>query len=114
MATTKKVAAHYILLPGCPLLKNGIVTWTTGEKPRVEVNVHPGKELQGVEFHAGMIVAERVREQIRDWQPGDSLVKRVEHLYAAGEESTRALAIIQGADWKRLAWTGRTIITKIT
>jgi hypothetical protein len=113
VATTRKVGAHYILLPGRPLVKNGHVLWRAGEAPLVVETGDVTREVHGIEFHGGMIVDGRVREEIRDWLPGDSITARVEQLYASRGGYTRGLALVQGADWTTLAWTDTSIVTRI-
>ncbi|MDR0765589.1 MAG: hypothetical protein LBF09_01455 [Odoribacteraceae bacterium] len=112
--TTRAIAAHYILLPGHPLLKNGSVAWQQDAPPRLLPSSLPARETHGTEFHAGMIVADFAREEIRDWLPGDSLVERLSRLYATCPRETLALAVVQGADWETLSWTTGTTIKKIT
>ena len=53
----RKIAANYICLPGFPLVKNGYVILEQG---RVKDVVDTGgriREIQGLEFYGGLIVA---------------------------------------------------------
>ncbi|MDR2131326.1 MAG: hypothetical protein LBP56_09235 [Odoribacteraceae bacterium] len=114
MGTTREIGAHYIWLPGHPLLKNGHVLWRENEEPLVVETTGVTREREGLEFYGGMIVADFVREALLDWQPGDSLLERIAGVYLLpGRGVTRGLALVQGADWKGFSWTRRTIITKI-
>ena len=61
----RKIAANYICLPGFPLVKNGYVILEQG---RVKDVVDTGgriREIQGLEFYGGLIVA--LMRPLRDW-----------------------------------------------
>ena len=61
----RKIAANYICLPGFPLVKNGYVILEQG---RVKDVVDTGgriREIQGLEFYGGLIVAAYVTRRRR-------------------------------------------------
>lgn len=106
----RKIAANYILLPGYPLVKNGYVMV---EGRRIEDVVDTGgiiKEIQGLEFYGGMIVAGEIFKSPDIICPGGKILPLIEHYYAGTEETGEGLAIIKGADLVHLEFLGNTVI----
>lgn len=69
----RKIAANYICLPGFPLVKNGYVILEQG---RVKDVVDTGgriREIQGLEFYGGLIVAAYVAAYQERLEEGDLL-----------------------------------------
>ena len=70
----RKIAANYICLPGFPLVKNGYVILEQG---RVKDVVDTGgriREIQGLEFYGGLIVAAYVAAYQERLEEGDLLL----------------------------------------
>ena len=86
----RKIAANYICLPGFPLVKNGYVILEQG---RVKDVVDTGgriREIQGLEFYGGLIVAAYVA------------------IYRRGGKEYQGVGIWEGADLLKLTWTNKT------
>ena len=100
----RKIAANYICLPGFPLVKNGYVILEQG---RVKDVVDTGgriREIQGLEFYGGMIVAAyqgRLEE-------GDLLLPWLDEIYRRGGKEYQGVGIWEGADLLKLTWTNKT------
>lgn len=66
----RKIAANYIFLPGYPLVRNGYVV-IDGQNVVDVVNTGGFiREIPGLEFYGGMIVAGFLMSDKRDWCPG--------------------------------------------
>lgn len=83
----RKIAANYICLPGFPLVKNGYVILEQG---RVKDVVDTGgriREIQGLEFYGGLIVAAYVAAYQERLEEGDLLLPMVGLKSTVGEEN---------------------------
>lgn len=100
----RKIAANYIYLPGFPLVKNGYVVWENGQAVEVVDTGEQIREIQGLEFYGGLIVPDYVREYSRKWQAGESLLTVLEKVLAEMSEKQYVLAVIEGADLRKLNW----------
>jgi hypothetical protein len=109
---TRKIGAHYILLPGHPLALRARVLWREGHLPRVEPLV--SLDEHALEFHGGMIVAGHLLDHVHDWQPGDAILDRVAAVHASAPRPVTGLLLLQGADWTDLTWTARARATLLT
>jgi hypothetical protein len=109
----RKIGAHYIFLPGHPLVKGGHVVWEEGEEPVVVATGGVTREIEGLEFHGGMIVAGFIREAITDWRPGDPLLERLAAAHASRRGTSGGLALLQGAAWDTLRWSDTSTIERI-
>lgn len=84
----RKIAANYICLPGFPLVKNGYVILEQG---RVKDVVDTGgriREIQGLEFYGGLIVAAYVAAYQGRLEEGDLLLSLVGRDLSSGEEKS--------------------------
>ena len=80
----RKIAANYICLPGFPLVKNGYVILEQG---RVKDVVDTGgriREIQGLEFYGGLIVAAYVAAYQGRLEEGDLLLPWLDEIYRRG------------------------------
>lgn len=100
----RKVAANYIFLPGSPLVKNGYVEISALRGVRVVDTQGEIKEIPGLEFYGGMIVPDYVCEHKQEWEPGMEMLPFLEQLYVHRGGDCRRIAIIEGADLRRLVW----------
>ncbi|MDE7375016.1 MAG: hypothetical protein K2M86_06815 [Odoribacter sp.] len=100
----RKVAANYIFLPGAPLVKNGYVEVSALRGMRVVDTQGEIREIPGLEFYGGMIVPDYVCEHKHEWLPGMEMLPFLERLYARRGDVFRKIAIIEGADLRRLVW----------
>ncbi|MDR1756949.1 MAG: hypothetical protein LBR65_08350 [Culturomica sp.] len=101
----RKVGAHYIYLPGFPLVKNG---YAVLNGPVVTDVVETGgivRELPALEFYGGMLVASELAGKEGSFAAGEPLLPRMDALYKALHATTNGLAILEGADLQTL--TGR-------
>lgn len=101
----RKVAANYIFLPGERLMRNGYIVWEEDGKPEPVDTGGVLRDLAGLEFYGGMIVADYAREQLEGLREGDGLVECLESCYRANKGRAFLPAIIEGADLRRLVWT---------
>ena len=108
----RKIAAHYIFLPGYPLLKNGYVTVKTNGEIEVTDTRGVIRELAGLEFYSGCVVSSGVMDHLPDWKPGEALLPRVQAFYSRCPE-VAGLALIQGLDWVHFQWLDRTTLTRL-
>ncbi len=94
----RRIAANYILLPGYPLVKAGYVV-LDGKKV-VDVIDTGGKirEIQGLEFYGGMIIAGDLSGEIPLLKATANLLVAIEEIYSGKKVSDRGLLIIKGAD----------------
>lgn len=104
----RKVAANYIFLPGSPLVKNGYVEVSALRGVRVVDTQGEIKEMPGLEFYGGMIVPDYVCEHKHEWKPETEMLPFLERLYACRGNVCRKIAIIEGADLRRLVWQEKT------
>ena len=92
----RKIAANYICLPGFPLVKNGV---DTGGRIR---------EIQGLEFYGGLIVAAYVAAYQGRLEEGDLLLPWLDEIYRRGGKEYQGVGIWEGADLLKLTWTNKT------
>lgn len=94
----RKIGANYIFLPGFPLVKNGYLLWDNGEVTDV-VNTGGGvKEIQGLEFYGGLIVAGYVKGMRERLKAGEDIVSVLNELYQEKGYDYQSLALVEGAD----------------
>lgn len=108
----RKIASNYVYLPAYPLVKNGYIIWDEGQLRDVVDTGGITREIQGLEFYGGMLVAGFVRELIPDWQSGDHLLERIGKLYSEYDKITD-LALIQGADLLTFQWINGSRINQL-
>ena len=104
----RKIAANYICLPGFPLVKNGYVILEQG---RVKDVVDTGgriREIQGLEFYGGLIVAAYVAAYQGRLEEGDLLLPWLDEIYRRGGKGYQGVGIWEGADLLKLTWTNKT------
>ena len=104
----RKIAANYICLPGFPLVKNGYVILEQG---RVKDVVDTGgriREIQGLEFYGGLIVAAYVAAYQGRLEEGDLLLPWLDEIYRRGGKEYQGVGIWEGADLLKLTWTNKT------
>ena len=108
--TPRKIAANYLFLPGCPLLR---AAYAVVEDGRVAGVVDTGgvlRELPRMEFYGGLLVDAAACDGV-DWRPGDDILARLRERYACGV--TGALALVEGADLARFRWLPSTRVTRL-
>ena len=88
----RKIAANYICLPGFPLVKNGYVILEQGWVKDVVDTGGRIREIQGLEFYGGLIVAAYVAAYQERLEEGDY----------------QGVGIWEGADLLKLTWTNKT------
>ena len=104
----RKIAANYICLPGFPLVKNGYVILEQG---RVKDVVDTGgriREIQGLEFYGGLIVAAYVAAYQGRLEEGDLILPWLDEIYRRGGKEYQGVGIWEGADLLKLTWTNKT------
>lgn len=94
----RKIAANYIFLPAYPLVKNGYVEWNDGMVLKVVDTGGVMKEIQGLEFYGGLIVAGNVKECERRLRAGENILIVLDELYKEEGADCRSLILIEGAD----------------
>lgn len=109
----RKVAANYIFLPGYPLVKNGYVVLS--EERIIDVVDTGGviKEIQGLEFYGGMIVAGSLVGGTVNWNAGENILPVLERFYEQSDCASSGIAIIQKADLLKLVFTPETVIRSL-
>lgn len=109
----RKIGANYILLPGYPLVKYGYVLLS--EAGIVDVVDTGGmmKEIQGLEFYGGMIVAGDVTVSSLRVNPGDSFLPLLDNVYEQRSSDNTGLALVEGADLTAFVFLKGTTIKKI-
>lgn len=109
----RKIAANYIFLPGYPLVRNGYVI--VDNKCVVDVVDTGGsiRELPGLEFYGGMLVAGFLTDDKTDWCPGDDLLSCIIDIYDKKCNFKPGLALVQGADWEYFRWSEGTSILRL-
>lgn len=98
----RKIAANYLFFPAYPLIKNGYVIL---EHNCVKEVVDTGgviREIQGLEFYAGILVAGFVWNKQLNCKPGEPLLPAIEEVYFQEYRETNGVALIEGADLKTL------------
>lgn len=109
----RKIAANYILLPGYPLVKNGYVVL---EGKRIDKVVDTGgiiKEIQGLEFYGGMIVAGEVSGEKGAFCPGENILLAIERFYTVKKCTGEGLSIIKGADLVHFRFLDNTVVESL-
>lgn len=104
----RKIAANYIFLPGYSLVKNGYVVLDGRQVIEVVDTGGVMKEIQGLEFYGGMIVAPCLLSE--NIGQGVLLLPLIEGLYLGKEEHDPGLAIITGADLIRFESLASTLV----
>lgn len=106
----RKIASNYIYLPGFPLVKNGYVIWDSG---RVTDVVDTGgiiKEIPGLEFYGGLIVAGYVKNMENRLKTGVHILSVLNEFYREKGADYQSLALIEGADWLNFQFLNSTIL----
>lgn len=101
---TRKIAANYIFLPGFPLTKNGYVVLEEGKAAAVVDTGEEIREIQGLEFYGGWIVASCALAFQSELKAGDSLVPWLRKLYDRCGEECGSIGIWEGVDLRNLVW----------
>ena len=100
----RKIASNYIFVPGFPLVKNGYVVLEEGAVKEVVDTGGVIKEIQGLEFYGGFLVAacgENEQETLRE---GELLLPWLEALYHSSGHEKVGVGILEGADLLKLVW----------
>lgn len=71
------------------------------------------REIHGLEFYGGMIVSAALLEKRGTWKAGQPLLAFLTECYGGSDESVTGLAIIKGADWKRMVFCEGTVIERL-
>ena len=71
------------------------------------------RDLAGLEFYGGMIVADYVGEQLAAREEGESLLVCLEGLYREHAGRAYRPAVLEGADLRRLVWTKTARLRKL-
>ncbi|MCR9010910.1 hypothetical protein [Gabonibacter chumensis] len=109
----RKIAANYIFLPGYPLVRNGYVV-IDGQNVVDVVNTGGFiREIPGLEFYGGMIVAGFLMSDKRDWCPGDDLLSCMVDIYDKRCDLRTGLALVQGADWEHFRWSEEASVLRL-
>jgi len=109
----RKIAANYLFLPGFPLLRQGYVVWEDGAIREVVDTGGELREIQGLEFYGGMLVSAVLLEKRGSWQAGQSLLPFLTECYKEPDEAAPGLALIKGADLKRMVFCEGTVIERL-
>lgn len=109
----RKIAANYILLPGYSLVKNGYVLISEGQVIDVIDTGGQIREIQGLEFYGGMLVAGALTGNVSGWRPGDDLITFIRKEYAGKEMACTGLALIKKADLVRLVLSDDTVFERL-
>lgn len=104
----RKIAANYICLPGFPLVKNGYVILEQGRVKEVVDTGGQIREIQGLEFYGGLIVAAYVAACQEELEEGDLLLPWLDKVYRRGGKEYQGVGIWEGADLLKLTWTSKT------
>lgn len=104
----RKIAANYICLPGFPLVKNGYVILEQGRVKEVVDTGGQIREIQGLEFYGGMIVAAYVAACQEELEEGDLLFPWLDKIYRREGKVYQGIGIWEGADLLKLTWTDKT------
>lgn len=94
----RKIASNYIFLPGYPLVKNGYVVWDKGCVTDVVDTGGVMKEIPGLEFYGGLIVAGYVKDKENRLKAGIDILSVLSELYRERGNGYQSLALIEGAD----------------
>lgn len=100
----RKIAANYIFVPGYPLVKNGYVILENGQIADVVDTGGVIREIQGLEFYGGMLVADSLLPMNLKLPPEGDLLPFLEEVYAQPHPLTQGIALLKGADLLRLAF----------
>lgn len=106
----RKIASNYILLPGFPLVKNGYVVLSGAAVVDVVNTGGEMKEIAGLEFYGGMIVAGYVTGQVLEQAGNDSFLPVIEELYLEKGSDYAGLSIIEGADLSSFLIRGSMVV----
>lgn len=101
----REIAANYIYLPKAGLIKNAYISYCeTG----FGMLTDPGigiREIQGLEFYGGIIVAGYVKRFASLFHDGAELLSVLDEIYQNQGKQLEGLCIIEGADLVNLKWT---------
>jgi len=100
----RKIAANYIFLPGFPLTKNGYVVLPDAGPAEVVDTGGQIREMAGLEFYGGLIVADFAAAALRHSEEGILLSPFLEACYRQQPETIYRLSLIEGADLLDLKW----------
>lgn len=109
----RKIASNYVFLPDHPLLKNGYVVLKEG---RILDVVDLGgriREIAGLEFYGGMLLAGFVAEAHVLCPESGSLIDFFENLYADFPNTKQGLSLLKGADLKQFVFQPGTVIERL-
>lgn len=110
----RKIAANYVFLPGVPLLRQGYVVWEDGAIRKVVDTGGELREIHGLEFYGGMLVSAVLLEKRGSWQAGQSLLPFLTECYRDADRTAAVgLAIVKGADLKRMIFCEGTVIERL-
>lgn len=98
----RKIAANYLFFPGYPLIKNGYVVLDHNDVKEVVDTGGIIREIQGLEFYGGLLVAGWVCENKLSYTAGEPLLPFIEEIYRTGRKKISGVALITGADLKTL------------
>lgn len=109
----RKIAANYIYLPGYPLVKNGYVVLDGDEVKEVVDTGGTIREIQGLEFYGGMLVAGCCAGMSAGEKKGEKLLPCLDRMYAGMEKGGRGIALIRKADLSALVFKTETVIERL-
>ncbi|MCM1031767.1 MAG: hypothetical protein NC410_10070 [Oscillibacter sp.] len=109
----RKIAANYVFLPGLPLLRQGYVVWEDGAIRDVVDTGGELREIHGLEFYGGMLVSAALLKRQGSWQAGQPLLPFLTECYKEPDGAVPGLALIKGADLKRMVFCEGTVIERL-
>lgn len=109
----RKIAANYIFLPHYPLVKQGYVVLEEGKVKEVVDTQGMFREIQGLEFYGGMIVAPVILKQMNRWVTGEAVLPFLAACYRDADYDGVGLAILKGADLKQMVFRNESCVEKL-
>lgn len=109
----RKIAANYVFLPGIPLLRQGYVVWEDGAIREAVDTGGELREIHGLEFYGGILVSAGLLEKRRVWKTGQPLLAFLTECYKDSDDAVTGLALIKGADLKRMVFCEGTVIERL-
>lgn len=106
----RKISANYIFLPAYPLVKNGYVVWNEGIVVDVIDTGGVIKEIQGLEFYGGLLVAGFVKEYETRLRAGENILTVLEDVYSEKSMDYHTLVLIEGADLINFKFRNNTVL----